>query len=119
MIDKEIIMKLFMQVFAVLMAASLVFMGCSDSDESVALEQEQEAVSDVTEEVDEDVVSDVDSVDDVSMLDVSVEEEDADVSVERGPDVSEEEDPEQLDEDPTSFRSNPNPGSHFFNPEVP
>ena len=26
---------------------------------------------------------------------------------------------EQLDEDPTSFRSNPDPGSHFFNPEVP
>ena len=112
-------MNLFMQVFAVLMATSLVFVGCGDSDDPVAPEQEQEVLPDVAEEVDDEVISDVDSADDVSMLDVSVEEEDAEVDVEEGPDVSEEEEPEQLDEDPTSFRSNPNPGSHFFNPEVP
>jgi len=105
-----------MKMFMTMLAVSLVFVGCGDSDDPVVPEQEQEVVSDVAEEVDEEVVSDVDSADDVSMLDV--EQEEADVSVEIGPDVSEEE-PEELDEDPTSFRNSPIPGSHFFNPEVP
>jgi len=108
-----------MKMLMTMLAVSLVFVGCGDSDDPVVPEQEQEVVSDVVEEVDEEVVSDVDSADDVSMLDVDVEEDDADTSVEEGPDASTEEEPEQLDEDPTSFRSNPNPGSHFFNPEVP
>ena len=107
-----------MKMLMTMLAVSLVFVGCGDSDDPVVPEQEQEVVSDVAKEVGEDVVSDVDSVDDVSTLDVNVEEEDADVSVEEGPDVSEEES-EQLDEDPTSFRSNPDPGSQFFSPEVP
>ncbi len=105
-------MKMLMAVLAV----SLVFVGCSDSVEPIALEQEQEVVSDVVEEVDEEVVSEVDSADDVLILDV---EEEADVSVEEGPDVSAEEESEQLDEDPTSFRNNPDPSSQFFAPEIP
>ena len=105
-----------MKMLMTMLAISLVFVGCSDADEPVVPVQEEEVVSDVAEETDEEVVSDVDSEEDVLTLDV--EQEDSEVSVEEGPDVSEEE-PEQLDEDPTSFRSNPDPGSHFFNPEVP
>ena len=108
-----------MKMFMTMLAVSLVFVGCGDPDNPVVPEQEQEVVSDVVEEVGEDVVSDVDSADDVSMLDVSLEKEDVEVGVEQGPDASDEKESERLDEDPTSFRSNPDPGSHFFNPEVP
>ena len=105
-----------MKIFMATLAFALVFVGCGDSEEPVASEQEQEVTSEVVEEVSEpdDLVVDSDS--DVSILDV--EQQESDVAVESGPEVSEEES-EQLDEDPTSFRNNPNPGSHFFNPEVP
>ena len=111
-------MKLLMQASAVFLAASFIFMGCSDSDELIDNEAQATAV-DTSEESGEDAVSGVDSAEDVATLDVNVEEEEAEVSAVQGPDVSEEEESERLDEDPTSFRSNPNPGSHFFNPEVP
>jgi len=105
-----------MKMLLIMLAVSLVFIGCSDSIEPIALDQGQEAISDVVEEVDEDVVSNIDSADDVLMLDV---EEEAGVSVEEAPDVSGEEELGQLDEDPTSFRSNPDPSSPFFDPEIP
>ena len=92
-----------MKMLMTMLAVSLVFVGCSDAEEPVALEQEQEVISDAAEEADEQVVSDVDSEEDVLILDV--EQSDLEVNVEEGPEAS--------------FRNNPDPGSHFFTPEIP
>ena len=93
--------------------AALVLMtlyACSEEDNyvvttgDVTVEEGQTDVADATEALD--------TVEDVSTFDVEQNTElDAEADVE--------ENVEQLDEDPTSFRSNPDPGSQFFNPEVP
>ena len=84
--------------------------GCANDD--VVVEGDGEGV--VVEDV---VVEDLDDAappDDGAPLDNDVSvptvEEEVDAAAEQ---------PEQLDEDPTSFRSTPTPASHFFNPEVP
>ena len=101
--------------------AALVLMtlyACSEEDNyvvatgDVTVEEGQTDVVDATEALD--------TVEDVSMFDVEQNTElDAEADVEENVDVDDQENVEQLDEDPTSFRSNPDPGSQFFNPEVP
>jgi len=76
----------FMKVLMTMLVLMLVFVGCSDSGEPAVLTQEQEVVSDVAEEADVEVaVDDVDSVGDVSTLEVEQQEEDTETQ----PDASE------------------------------
>ena len=75
-----------MKVLMTMLVLMLVFVGCSDSGEPAVLTQEQEVVSDVAEEADVEVaVDDVDSVGDVSTLEVEQQEEDTETQ----PDASE------------------------------
>ena len=104
-----------MKMLMTMLVMSLAIVGCSHSDEpntSTQGDTLSDTVNDIVEEVDTDIdTSDIDIMSDtVETSEVIFEEE---------PDVSEEEAPEQLDEDPTSFRSNPDPGSQFFVPEIP
>ena len=108
-----------MKFFNVALVLMMTMAGCANDD--VVVEGDGEGV--VVEDV---VVEDLDDAappDDGAPLDNDVSvptvEEEVDAAAEEGPDVSEEEQPEELDEDPTSFRSTPTPASHFFNPEVP
>ena len=107
-----------------LLLAALVLMmlhGCSEEDTYVVSTGDvtvEEGQADVPDDVSATDV--VDPVQDVTTFDVEQDTEvDVEVDVEEGVDVEDDENVEQLDEDPTSFRSNPDPGSQFFNPEVP
>ncbi len=112
-----------MKMFMMALISVLIFVGCGDSDDLVAPVEEHEAASDVAEESDaeaaseEDAEESLDSEEEVSTLDVEQEEaEEADA--EESPEVSEEDEP-GLDEDPTSFETDPVPDSSFFSPQIP
>ena len=112
-----------MKMFTAMLAFSLVFVGCGDEsvDAPITQAEEQDTVDgvsngDVVQENSEDVLS-VDSSDDVSILDVDIDDEE--IRVEDSADVVEEKDLDELEEDPTNFRDNSIPGSRFFNPEIP
>ena len=104
-----------MKMLMTMLVMSLALTGCGVSDEPTTLTQNDvlpDTVNDIIQEAD----TDVDAFD-IDIMSDTVEV--SEVSFDEQPDVSEEEDPEQLDEDPTSFRSNPDPGSQFFVPEIP
>ena len=98
-----------------MLVMSLALVGCGDSDDPVAPVQEEEVMSDVVESDAEVSESDVDSADDVSMLDA---EEDAAEEVEEAAaeevEQAEEEEESAMDGDPTRFG-----GENFSSQFVP
>ena len=104
-----------MKMLMTMLVMSLALVGCGDSDDPVAPVQEEEVVSDVVESDAEVSDSDVDSADDVSMLDA---EEDAAEEVEEAAaeevEQAEEEEESAMDGDPTRFG-----GENFSSQFVP
>ena len=102
-----------MKMLMTMLVMSLALVGCGDSDDPVAPVQEEEVVSDVVESDAEVSDSDVDSADDVSMLDA---EEDAAEEVEEAAaeEAEEAEEESAMDGDPTRFG-----GENFSSQFVP
>ena len=104
-----------MKMLMTMLVMSLALVGCGDSDDPVAPVQEEEVMSDVVEPDAEVSDSDVDSADDVSMLDA---EEDAAEEVEEAAaeevEQAEEEEESAMDGDPTRFG-----GENFSSQFVP
>ena len=104
-----------MKMLMTMLVMSLALVGCGDSDDPVAPVQEEEVMSDVVESDAEVSESDVDSADDVSMLDA---EEDAAEEVEEAAaeevEQAEEEEESAMDGDPTRFG-----GENFSSQFVP
>jgi len=95
----------------------MLLCACSEEDTYVMSTGDVTLEEGQVDTLEQDSVTDaVDLVEDVPTVDV---EQTTEMDAEEGADVEEGENVEQLDEDPTSFRSNPDPGSQFFNPEVP
>ena len=109
-----------MKMFAMALMCVLIFAGCSDSsDPVVSADENQDVMSEEVEESDaEAVVSDLDSGEEVSTLDVEQEETEQSDAAEEQFEVSEEDEP-PLEEDPTSFEEDSLPDSSFFMPQIP
>ena len=92
-----------------MLVMSLALVGCGDSDDPVAPVQEEEVMSDVVESDAEVSESDVDSADDVSMLDAEADaaEEVEEAAAEETEETEEAEENEEeeaaMDGDPTRF----------------
>ena len=99
-----------------MLVMSLALVGCGDSDDPVAPVQEEEVVSDVVESDAEVSDSDVDSADDVSMLDAEEDaaEEVEEAAAEEAEEEAEEEEEAAMDGDPTRFG-----GENFSSQFVP
>ena len=101
-----------------MLVMSLALVGCGDSDDPVAPVQEEEVMSDVVESDAEVSESDVDSADDVSMLDAEEDaaEEVEEAAAEEAEEVDEENEEEEaaMDGDPTRFG-----GDNFSSQFVP
>ena len=95
-----------MKMLMTMLVMSLAFVGCGDSDDPVAPVQEEEVMSDVVESDAEVSESDVDSADDVSMLDAEADaaEEVEEAAAEEAEEAEENEEEEAaMDGDPTRF----------------
>jgi len=105
-----------MKMLMTMLVMSLALVGCGDSDDPVAPVQEEEVVSDVVESDAEVSDSDVDSADDVSMLDAEEDaaEEVEEAAAEEAEEEAEEEEEAAMDGDPTRFG-----GENFSSQFVP
>ena len=105
-----------MKMLMTMLVMSLALVGCGDSDDPVAPVQEEEVVSDVVESDAEVSDSDVDSAEDVSMLDAEEDaaEEVEEAAAEEAEEVDEEEEEAAMDGDPTRFG-----GDNFSSQFVP
>ena len=105
-----------MKMLMTMLVMSLALVGCGDSDDPVAPVQEEEVVSDVVESDAEVSDSDVDSADDVSMLDAEEDaaEEVEEAAAEEAEEADEEEEETAMDGDPTRFG-----GDNFSSQFVP
>ena len=95
-----------MKMLMTMLVMSLALVGCGDSDDPVAPVQEEEVMSDVVESDAEVSESDVDSADDVSMLDAEEDavEEVEEAAAEETEEAEENEEEEAaMDGDPTRF----------------
>ena len=105
-----------MKMLMTMLVMSLALVGCGDSDDPVAPVQEEEVISDVVESDAEVSDSDVDSADDVSMLDAEEDaaEEVEEAAAEEAEEEAEEEEEAAMDGDPTRFG-----GENFSSQFVP
>ena len=105
-----------MKMLMTMLVMSLALVGCGDSDDPVAPVQEEEVMSDVVEPDAEVSDSDVDSADDVSMLDAEEDaaEEVEEAAAEEAEEEAEEEEEAAMDGDPTRFG-----GENFSSQFVP
>ena len=104
-----------MKMLMTMLVMSLALVGCGDSDDPVAPVQEEEVMSDVVESDAEVSESDVDSADDVSMLDAEADAaEEVEEAAAEEVEQAEEEEESAMDGDPTRFG-----GENFSSQFVP